>query len=160
MTAAAFEEGVRALLAGDAVFVNGVLDLLGVPTMHVLDANVPITSIPANQFPCWVVEQGDGRSQSISNGGDDMGLTIGLSEQQCSSALALALVWKENDPIRAKHVRTHLPQLFVQLFLRNPMPGGVAAAWAESWEPDRGGRHPVHVWRATVRGEYAVPRSS
>lgn len=159
MTPAAFDDAVRALLASDAVFVPAVCALLSVPLVHVLEANMPVASIPSDAFPCWVVEQGDGAMSPIVNDGGGGGLVIGMAEQQFASTLELALVWKEQDRAHARDQRTRLPTLVAQLFMRNPQPGGVDA-WLESWSPDRGGLHPAQAWRATIRGEYITPRES
>lgn len=159
MSAQAFDAAIVALLKTDAVFLAAVLGLLGATAMQVLEANTPIASIPAGSFPCWAVEQGDGVAQSIGNAGDDEGMVIGHAEQQFSSTLELALVWKDNDRARAKAARAQLPSAMAQLLLRNPQPGGIAGAWLESWQPDRGGMHPVQVWRCTIRGEYSVLRA-
>lgn len=159
MSGQAFDSAVVTLLKTDAVFLAVVLPLIGATSMHVLEANTPIAAIPAGSYPCWTVEQGDGQAQSISNDGDDEGMTIGHTQQQFSSTLELALVWKENDRARAKSARAQLPALLAQLLLRNPQPGDIAGAWLESWQPDRGGLHPLQVWRCTIRGEYSIPRA-
>ena len=159
MTPAAFDDSVRALLAGEPVFTLAVTALLGVSMVNLLESNMPVAQIPAGQFPAWVVEQGDGAMAPITNDGGGGGLVIGMSEQQFSSTLELALVWKENDRAMARDQRTRLPTLVAQLLMRNPRRGGVDA-WLESWSPDRGGLHPVQVWRATVRGEYITPRET
>lgn len=158
MTAASFDAAVRALLTGDATFASQVGTLLGGATVGVLESNLPIESIPSSMFPAWVVEQGDGLLAPIVNDGGGGGLVIGLSEQQFSSTLEIALVWKEQDRATARNQRTALPTLVARLLMRNPKPGG-ADAWLESWVPDRGGLHPVQVWRATVRGEYITTRA-
>ena len=94
---------------------------------------------------------------------DESRFKIAMFARQCgktfTSTLELALVWKENDRAMARDQRTRLPTLVAQLLMRNPRPGGVDA-WLESWSPDRGGLHPVQVWRATVRGEYITPRET
>lgn len=159
MSAQAFDAAVVALLKADTALLALVLPLIGATSIHVLEANKPIQSITAGSFPCWAVEQGDGQAQSISNAGDDEGMTIGHAQQQFSSSLELALVWKENDPAKAKAARAQLPAAVAQLLLRNPQPGGIAGAWLESWQPDRGGLHPLHVWRCVIRGEYSISRA-
>lgn len=159
MSAADFDAGMVALVKTDAVFVAAVLALIGGASVHVLEANTPIASIPAGSFPCWTVEQGDGAAASISNAGDDEGMTIGHFEQHFSSTLELALVWKDNDRARAKAARMQLPTIMAQLLLRNPQPGGIAGAWLASWIPDRGALHPLQVWRCTIRGEYSISRA-
>ena len=159
MSAADFDTGVVALITSDATFVNGVLALINAAAYFVLDANTPIDQIPAGSFPCFVIEQGDGATQAISNAGDEFGLTIGHGEQQFSSTLSCALIWKDQDKARAKTARKEMPTLAAQLLMRNPQPGGIAGAWLESWQPDAAVSHPLQVWRFTVRGEYTIPKA-
>jgi len=159
VSAAAFDAGVVALIQSDATFVNGVLALIGSASYFVLEANTPIALIPAGEFPCFVIEQGDGQGRSISNDGSDGGMVIGAGEQQFASTIDGALIWKDLDKARAKTARATLPTLVTQLLLRNPQPGGIAGAWLEAWQPDRAANHPLHIWRFTLRGEYSVPRA-
>lgn len=159
MSAAAFDSGVVALVKNDATFKAGVLGLIHAASYFVLDANTPIAQIPTGSYPCFVIEQGDGQSASISNDGSDLGMVIGHGEQQFSSSIEGALIWMDQDRARAKVARMNMPQLVTQLLLRNPQPGGIAGAWLESWQPDRAANHPLHIWRFTIRGEYTVSRA-
>lgn len=158
MSAEAFAAGVASLLTTDATFVAAINALLAQPVANVYDGNVPLANIPADRLPCWVIEQGDGRSQGISNSADE-GITIGHYEQQFASDLYVSLVWREQDREIASVQRQRLPTLIAQLFLRNPQPGGIAFARLVEWEPDRAVHHPLHVWRATLGGEYSIPQS-
>lgn len=159
MSARAFADGVNALLAQDTIFVAAIASLLGVPITGVLRGNVPLVNIPTGNLPCFVIEQGDGTSASISNNGDDGGHVIGLGEQQFRSDLHVSLIWNEQDRERAASQRSDLPTLMAQLMLRNPMPGGIDFGTLTEWEPDRGVNHPLQVWRCTLTGEYAIPKS-
>lgn len=157
MSARAFSDGVTAALTGDAAFASAITALLGQPVTRVIDGNVPLANLPADHVPCFVVEQGDGRSASISQDNDD-GIVIGLGEQQFASDLYVSMVWTQQDREIAAQQRKDLPQLFAQLMLRNPQPGGIAFASLGEWEPDRGIHHPLQVWRASLTGEYSIPR--
>lgn len=158
MSARAFADGVADLLANDATFTAAVAAALGQSVTTVLRANTPIEQIPSGQFPCWVIEQSEGRAQSISEDGDDS-MTIGGYSQSFESDLALALVWKQQDREAAADARADLPALVAQLFMRNPQPGAIVGAWLESWEPDRGALHPTQIWVANIRGQYVINRS-
>jgi hypothetical protein len=154
MSAAEFANGVRSLLTDDVVFAAGVRDLIGT-TPSVLRGNPPFQQIPAGQWPCWVLEQGDGNAHAVSEEGGSF-LTIGAREAQFQSDLMLALVWKNDDREAAADQRAQLPALLAQLMLRNPQPGGVLAAWLEGWKPDRAALHPVQLWTATLRSIYSI----
>lgn len=159
MSARNFADGVAELLVNDSTFAAAVAALIGQNVTTVLRANQPIEQIPSGKFPCWVIEQGEGRSASISNDGDDDGLTIGGYEQSFESELLVSLVWKQQDRDDAAVVRADLPELMAQLFLRNPQPGGIVGAWLDSWESDRGALHPTHIWAASLRGHFVIHRS-
>jgi hypothetical protein len=154
MSAADFADGIRTLLTGDATFVAGVRDLIGA-SPGVIRGNPPFQTIPAGSWPCWVLDQGDGIAQAVSEEGGSF-LTIGSREAQFQSDLMLALVWKNDDREAAADQRAQLPALLAQLLLRNPQPGGIVAAWLESWKPDRAALHPVQLWTASLRGLYSI----
>ena len=158
MTARAFSDGVTALLTGDATFAAAIAALVGQPVANVVDGNVPLANIPGNLLPCFVIEQGDGRRSSLSNSSDE-GIVIGLGEQQFASDLYVTLIWHEQDRVIAANQRKDMPTLVTQLMLRNPQPGGIDFASLTEWEPDRSVNHPLQVWRATLVGEYAIPKS-
>lgn len=160
-----FTAGLLALIGGqedpaqprDDAFVTEMTDVLGSPP-HVIVSNTPMASIAAaHRLPAIVVEQGDGESRPISEGSDSA-MLIGGSAQQFSSTLNIAVVWRDQDRASAFLQRTLLPEIFARLMLRNPMPGGIAGAWLESWNSDRGVNHPLHVWGAEIRGEYEIQR--
>jgi hypothetical protein len=154
MSAQAFADGIRALLTDDATFTDAIAALIGAAP-GVLRGNVPFSAIPAGSYPCWVLEQGDGKAQTSSEGGDTF-LTIGTRESSFQSDLGVALVWKNNDREIAADHREQLPKIFAQLLLRNPQPGGITAAWLEGWTPDRAALHPTQLWVATLRGLYSI----
>jgi hypothetical protein len=158
MSARAFADGLRDLLATDLLFCAAIATLIGLPA-NVRRSNIPLVNLPTSALPCWVVEQGSGTAASISNNAADEGLVIGLSQQQFTSDLHASLVWSESDRDRAADQRADLPTLMTQLLLRNPMPGGIAFAMFAAWQPDQGVNHPLQVWRATLRGEYAIQQS-
>lgn len=158
MSAAAFHDGMTALLATDATFTAAIAALLGMPVTGVLQSNVPLANIPTGSLPCWVLEQGDGQAQSLNNEGADEGLVIGHSQQQFASELHVSLVWNQNDRDTAGAQRRDLPTLLAQLMLRHPQPGGIEFALLREWQPDAGVNHPLQVWRATLVGEYTIHR--
>lgn len=160
MSAAAFANGVIALLQGDAIFQAEIEALIGEPVVRVLKSNQPVASIPNDQLPCFVIEQGDGGAASLSNEGSDTdGLVIGGYRQGFESQVDIALVWRNTDRDAAFDQRGTLPVLFVQLFLRNPQPGGIAHARVQTWAPDQSLNHPRHVLAVTLTGAYAINRS-
>lgn len=156
----AFSDGVRALLAGgDAAFTADIEALLGTPVARVLRANTPWEQIGANQLPCFVMEQGDGRASGWGTG-DDNGLVIGHSSQGFESELDVCLLWHQQDRELAADQRAQLPEIFARLLLRNPQPGGINGAWLQEWMPDQGVRHPLQCWACRIRGNYEIPRTS
>lgn len=154
MSAEAFDDGLRALLTGDATFAAAVTGVLGTAP-QVLRGNPPFQALPPGSWPCWVVEQGDGNAHAVSESSGAF-LTIGAGEAQFQSDVLLALVWKNDDREVAAAQRAKLPALLAQLLLRNPQPGGILAAWLQDWKPDRAALHPVQLWIATVRGIYSI----
>lgn len=139
----------------DTVFLDELADLLGTPPVVVL-SNTPMQSLStAHRLPVLVLEQGDGETAPISEGSEHS-RTIGNYSQEFASTLSLALVWREQDRDAAFIQRTRLPAIFARLLLRNPMPGGIAGAWLDSWTPDRAVNHPLHVWGCQLRGEYEI----
>jgi hypothetical protein len=160
MSAAAFLSGLSALLTADATFQAALTALLGQPVNRALRANMPWKQLPRGQWPLFVLEQGDGRSSSITQGGGDIdGLVIGNHRQGFDSSVDVALLWTQADREAAAAARGELPTLLAQLLMRNPQPGGVSLAYLESWTPDQGANHPDQIFVASVRGEYAIRRS-
>lgn len=151
----AFTDAVKALLTADATFQAGLQALLGTGVANVLSANTPWAEIPSQKLPCFVIEQGDGSEGGNSNA-SDIGEVIGNSEQQFHSELQIALLWHEKDRETAAAARAQLADLFAQLFMRNPQPGGCDGAKVTGWSPDQGIRHPHQVFVALVRGEYTI----
>lgn len=154
MSAVGFHGAVAVLLATDVTLQSDLAELLGTSVTRVLAANQSWASIPADSYPCWVIEQGEGRAASITNDGGDS-LVIGGGWQSFESDLDIALIWSEPDRERAATQRASLPALLAQLFLRNPMPG-VSQAWLQRWSPDQGINHPRQVWTCSVTGQYRV----
>ena len=157
MTAALLASGVATLLADEITFQADIDELLGFPVSNVLTSNRPLAQIPANLFPCFVIEQDDGEASSAETDGDE-GLTIGCGEQTFRSRLLVSLVWTDQDNDRAGVARATLPEIFTRLLLRNPQPGGVLGAWLSQWQPDKGVNHPLQIWRATITSHYTVTR--
>lgn len=160
MSAANFLSGVATLLTTDATFQAALTALLGVTINRALRSNQPTATIPRDLWPLFMLEQGDGAAESITQGGADThGLTIGNTRQGFASSIDLAVLWTQPDREAAAAARGQLPTLLAQLFMRNPQPGGVSLAYLESWSPDQGTHHPDQIFVATVRGEYAIRRS-
>lgn len=155
--AKAFADGIAALLATDATFSAAITALLGAAITTVLRSNLPTNQIPAGQYPCFVIEQGDGRAESTSN--NDEYQTIGLAMSSYASDLHVSLIWSDNDRANAASARAQLPTLFAQLLMRNPQPGGIDGAVLSSWMPDRGVNHPTQIWSATITGNYTITRA-
>lgn len=152
MSAALFAAAVKDLLVNDTTFAGAVAALLGQSVTTVLASNQPLEQIPLGQFPCFIVEQGDGNVLEDS-------FTLGNHEMGFESDLEVALVWQAEDRTQAAAARSALATLFAQLLLRNPTPGGILSAWLQSWSPDRAALYPAHIWSATIRGQYTINRS-
>lgn len=160
MSAAGFATGIATLLGTDATLQAALATLLGHGVTRVLRGNQPWNTIPTDQWPCWLIEQGDGYAGSLTNDGSDIdGLTIGHSRAGFNSELDIALLWTQPDRETAAAQRAALPTLIAQLMLRNPDAGGVSLARLERWQPDQGINHPKHIWLATLRAEYPIFRS-
>lgn len=151
----AFTDGVRVLLTGDATFQVALQSVIGQAVINVLRSNTPWAEIQAQQLPCFVIEQGDGAEGSNSNN-EDAGEVIGNDQQQFHNELQIALLWNERDRDTAADARAQLPDLFAQLFMRNPQPGGCDGAKLTGWSPDQGIRHPRQTFVAFVRGETTI----
>lgn len=157
MSARAFKVAVATLLATDAQLQADLTAVLGAPVTRVLVTNQPWSQIPSDLYPCWIVEQGDGRAASIVNDGTDS-LAIGGGRQDFESTLDIALLWSQPDREAAADVRSALPEILVRLLLRNPQPG-VPQAWLQGWQPDQGINHPRHLWTAEILGQYRIRRN-
>lgn len=152
MSARHFIDGLEDVLA-DPLLAAELADLLP-GSWTVLKGNRPIASIPADQLPCFVIEQGSGNAEPIGN--DDEFLTVGNHSQSFRSLLSVSAVWHDDDRNRAATLRSELPRLLAQLMLRHPQPGGVVSAWLDGWDTDAGTRHPKHLWIGTVAGQYVI----
>jgi hypothetical protein len=154
-----FTSGVAALLTGDSIFAAAIASLVnaGVPVNTLLRGNVPVAQIPAGSFPCFVVEQGDGKPTPTTDGSEYQ--TIGLAMTSYASDLYVSLVWIDQDVQNAAITREKLPKVFGQLFMRNPQPGGVDFGSLTEWQPDRGINHPNQIWRAVISGNYTTTKN-
>ena len=160
MSALNFANGMAALLTTDAVFQAELFALLGVEVTRVLKSARDWKTVPTDQWPCILLEQGDGFAGSLlQDGSDNDGQTIGRTRAGYNSELDIALLWSEPDRERAFDQRAELPRLFAQLMLRNAQPGGIADALLQTWQSDQGLNHPKQIWVATLRGAYPIHRS-
>lgn len=151
----AYTDAIAALLVNDATFVAAITALLGEPVTRVIRSNTPWANINAADLPCFVIEQADGNASAWGTGAAT-GLTIGHGQQDFESNLDVCLLWNQQDRETAGDQRAQLPDLFVQLMLRNPQPGGIAGAWLQQWVPDQGVLHPRHCWAARIRAEFTI----
>lgn len=146
MSLAAFHANLKALLLADTG-LSGWATTHFAKALTAVDGNVPVEVIRDDELPALIFELGDGTSSIL----------VGGHSQDSASDLLLALVWHEEDPAAAFAQRTALPELLVQAVMADPTLGGtVDGAWVNAWEPDRAVYHPRHVFRATVRGEFAI----
>jgi hypothetical protein len=152
-----FADAIAALITSDATFVAALTALLGVAVSTVFRANQPIAAMPANALPCFVIEQGDGKTAPTTNSQDFQ--TIGLAMTSYASDLFVTLLWSDQDRDNAANARTQLPVLFAQLLMRNPQPGGIDGAVLAEWMPDRGINHPTQIWRAVIAGNYTITKT-
>lgn len=143
---AALKAAVITLLKTEAPFVAAMAALAlatdGSPTApsKVLKGFRPFASIGQENYPCWVIESGDD---------DSIDESVGSCHQTFETEILLALVWHQQARDTAVDQRDALLQHLVQLFLRNPCPGGIAGIRVDARGNDRNANHPTHV--ATFR---------
>lgn len=156
-----FTDAIGALLIGDAAFTTAVQQALGLqaPIARLIRGNVPWDQISAAMLPCFLIEQGDGKTSDWGTG-ESSGMVIGQSQQDYASDLDVCVLWYQQDRELAADQRALLPDLFAQLLLRNPMPGSVNAAWLSEWMPDQGVRHPLQCWVGRIHADYTIERDA
>lgn len=154
----AYTDAIAALLVSDATFAAAITALIGEPVTTVIRSNTPWEQIGASQLPCFVIEQSPGNASPWGTG-DASGMTIGHTEQQFESELDICLLWNVQDREVAADQRAQLPDLFANLMLNNPQPGGVNGAWLQQWLPDQGIRHPLQCWVCRIRAEFVIERT-
>lgn len=154
----AYTDAIAALLVSDATFTAAITALIGTPVTRVIRANTPWEQIGASQLPCFVMEQSPGKASPWGTG-DATGLTIGHAEQLFESELDICLLWNAQDREVGADQRAQLPDIFANLMLNNPQPGGVNAAWLQEWVPDQGIRHPLQCWVGRIRAEFVTERT-
>ena len=152
-----FASGIAALLAGDTTFNAAITAILGAPVSTVLRGNMQISQIPAASFPCFVVEQGDGKAAPTTETQEFQ--TIGLAMTSFASDVYVSLIWMEQDPAVGAVEGARLRTPFAQVLMRQPQPGGIDGAYLGEWQPDRGVNHPTQVWRAVISGNYTITKT-
>lgn len=162
MVIVAIHAAIEALLANDATFVAAIRALnLGTggvaATPKVMKSLRDPQQVGQENYPAWLIEKGDSAAESLSNDGTEFGV-IGFTQQGMASDILIGLVWHQQDAAVAYGQRLGLEAAFVDLFLRNPAPGGATIAWARELKFDRGALHPTQTALATIRVEYAQAR--
>lgn len=159
-------DAIEALLSGDADFLADVRALeLGAQgqaaVFQILHSLRDPAQVHPSKLPAVMLEKGDDEIESLSNTGDDGGFSvIGYTQQGMAADLFIGMQWHQADPERAYRQRLGLLPVFVDLFLRNPDPGGATNVYVRRMEFDRGALHPIQTALVTVRIEYAQPRIS
>jgi hypothetical protein len=143
-----------------AAFAVGGAGLPQVP-MQVL-SNRPLAELQqlhADLLPCWVMEPMN--AAVIASEGSDFGVTIGAGQQEFRHRIVVSLVWTETDRDAAYRQRLRIPEMLVQLFLRNPTLGlaDCTGCLITASEPDQGGAHPFQLLSAEITGDIVINRS-
>ena len=159
---------IAALLTTDATFTaalvasvaSGGVGLASVPTKVL--SNRPLAEIQqmhADLLPCWIMEPIN--AAAIASDGSDFGVTIGAGAQEFRHRIVVSLVWREQDRDTAFRQRLRIPELLVQLFLRNPTAGldYCTGCLITGSEPDQGGQHPFQLLSAEITGDVVINRS-
>lgn len=157
-------EAIEALLRDDAAFQADIA-ALGLGTTgaaahpKIIKAFRPPEQIGAEHLPAFVLEKGDSQTAVLTNAGTEHSV-IGFVQQGMGTEIYIGLVWHQQAHDRAYEQRLGLENAFVELFLRNPDPGGAVLAWVSQVEFDRGALHPRQTALVTVTAEYVVRRSA
>lgn len=159
----AIHAAIEALLSADATFAADILALgLGsagqaAAPQLLLGLREP-RQVSAAQLPAYLVEKGDDDTASLTQDGSEFSV-IGFSQQGMATDVLIGVIWSQQDVETAYRQRLGLSTAFVDLFLRNPDPGGAVMAWTRKVVYDRGALHPTQTALVTVRVEYAQQRS-
>lgn len=138
----ALRDAIETLLLTEPTFVADIAALgLGTHGEAVAPAKVlrgfrPIGTVGQERYPVWLLDTGDKVSTAQS---------VGSHHQEFEDEILLALLWHQQDHDTAVNQRDALLERVVQLFLRNPNPGGIADVWVDAAGNDRGARHPAHT---------------
>lgn len=154
-----FLDALELLLTTEATFVAALqalnLSSTGTPAIpQVLRGNRPLSQIPQELFPCWVIEHATFEPNELVQGGDFQ--TLGTHAQGMRARFPVTLVWHQQDHTDAFNQRAGLAWPTCQLFLRNPDPGGVVLAWFDRSESEMGAQHPLQVWRAEIVADLEI----
>lgn len=157
MTAHAIAQKVGQLLTSEATFTAALMTLLGVAVAPpMLMANQPFGSLDSAQMPCWVMEPGDGEAAALTDNSDATHV-IGIEQMGMAMDIEFALVWHQHVRETAATQRWQLADLIARLFLRHPTLDDTATfALLTEFTPDRGGNHPLQIFRARVRVTYLL----
>lgn len=157
-------DAIEVLLRNDAPF-KAAMEALGLGAHgqaahpNIIKAFRDPAQIDSSKLPAFVLEKGDSQAAALSNAGSEHSV-IGFQQQGMSTDVYIGLAWHQQDHDKAYDQRIGLELAFVQLFLRNPDPGGAVMSWVSQVEFDRGALHPRQTALITVTNEYAVRRST
>lgn len=134
-------DAIAQLLATEATFVAEVRALsLGSHTTAVTPGVKRAFSdwrkLGQELLPTWVMEPGD--EQTIEQG-------VGSCHLLQEVETLVALVWHQQVHETAYDQRLALSDCVGRLFLRNPVPGGIADTWLDATGNDRSANHPFHI---------------
>ncbi len=115
----------------------------------VLKSLRPFKSLGQEHFPCWIIEAGDDQSVEEAVGGCHQGF---------ETEVLLALMWHQQDNDIAFNQRVDVPGALTRLFLRNPMPGGIASVHVDAVGKDRSANHPTHVVMFRLLADVSVQK--
>jgi hypothetical protein len=161
-------DAIAGLLTTDATFVAALTDNVAAGGVGFAQApsrvlsNRPIAELQqlhGDLLPCWVMEPIN--ANAIANEFSELGVTIGAGQQEFRHRIVITLAWVENDRDIAYRQRLRIPELLVQLCLRNPTAGldGCTACIVTASEPDQGGAHPFQLLSAEITGDVVINRS-
>lgn len=147
-------DAIAQLLATEATFVASLQPL------NLGSRNVPATpqvvrgfqdwrKIPQERFPCWVMEPGDAQTNEQALGACHL-----AQEVEC----LLALVWHQQVNETAYNQRLAIEDELIRLFLRNPVPGGIADTWVDASGNDRQANHPFHIVTFRLLAQLEIAR--
>lgn len=126
----------------------------------VLRSNRRFEQIGQENYPCFVVDAGDGTGEDASNEGfGSGGMTLGSCSQDWTFDYDLAFVWVNQDHAPALAQRHGIRIALTRLLLRNPSLGETATwAYIASAANDSNQRHPTHFSSYVLRVSHTIDR--
>lgn len=117
-----------------------------------------VKQVQSHDYPAQLLDVGDGEAESLANSGSEFSV-IGFEQQGMAADVLLGFIWSQQERDRAVAQRLGLQNAVIDLFLRNPDPGGATLAWVRGVAHDRSALHPTQTTLFTIRVEYAQQRT-